>query len=250
MAFWALHHSYNSSLGRLRISQATLGDLQTLSGRVVVKCKVGNKNPVSLCSMHTHTTKASCMLDIELEEKETDVVFQVTGCANVHLTGFYLGHYGQSGNVTVGNYGASQVSHVKTEFNALELGKDYEYKDAEVNGCRVRTMPSGLVIEEIQTSGNPIIAYHGCWAYVHYFGQIKSTGNVFVSNPADTCSQFKLGVGEVIKGLAVGVNGMHVGDKRRLTIPPSMGYSGPNKARSDVPADAWLVFEVYLDRIG
>ncbi|MCL7042505.1 hypothetical protein MKW94_004186, partial [Papaver nudicaule] len=64
-------------------------------GNVVVECTVGNKSPVSLCSFDSNVTR-SCMLDIKFEEKEDDVVFEVTGY-NVHLTGFYLCHNGHSG---------------------------------------------------------------------------------------------------------------------------------------------------------
>ncbi|KAI3906121.1 hypothetical protein MKW92_014798 [Papaver armeniacum] len=244
MAFWGVTlkkekpytHKYNSSLGRLRISQATLRDYCPWSGSVVVQCRVGNSSPVSLCSMHTDTQIESCMLDIELE-KEIDVVFEVIGNRSLHLTGFYLGHSG-----AVGNYGVRstfQAACVKTELNVSEMGENLEYKDTKVDGRNIRTMASGLVIEEIKTSGNPKIASHGLYVEIYYFGQIKSTGYIFESNYADHYKRFRLGNGDVIKGLEVGVNGMHVGDKKRITIPPSM-------ARSDVPADAWLVFEVDL----
>ncbi|KAL5728026.1 peptidylprolyl isomerase [Ranunculus cassubicifolius] len=61
---------------------------------------------------------------------------------------------------------------------------------------------------------------------VCYIGKLKKNGKIF-----DSCTnrkvpfQFRLGVGQVIKGWDVGVSGMRVGDKRRLTIPPSMGYA-------------------------
>ncbi|MCL7030917.1 hypothetical protein MKW94_012980 [Papaver nudicaule] len=268
MAFWGVElepgkpytHSYNSSLGRLRISQATLEGPGICSGCIAVKCKVGNKSPVSLCLMEADVN-GSCMLDIELEEKEDDVVFEVIGNRNVHLTGFYLCHNGQSGKAALGNCGGrcstSQNAHVKTEFNVLEMGGEPEYKDTEVNGRRVRTMASGLVIEDIKRGKKPDIAYHGCYVHlslslclfveIFYSGQIKRTGYVFESNYGHSqCKSFTLGKGDVIKGLDEGINGMHVGGKRRITIPPSMGYCGA-KARSDVPADEWLVFEVDLD---
>ncbi|KAI3906120.1 hypothetical protein MKW92_014797 [Papaver armeniacum] len=249
MAFWGVElepgkpytHSYNSSLGRLRISQATLDPFSPYSGYAAVQCKVGNKSPVFVCLLRKSTNNESCMLDIELEEKEDDVVLANRGSISVHLSGFYR---------TVGNHGGSstsQAARVKTEFNSLDLGRDPEYKDMEINGRLVRRMASGLVIENIRMSGNSNynIAYHGCKVQVRYFSQIKSTGFVFESNYGTCGISFTLGNGDVIKGLEDGINGMQVGDKRRLTIPPSMGYCG-SKARSDVPADAWLVFEVEL----
>ncbi|RZC57774.1 hypothetical protein C5167_005072 [Papaver somniferum] len=252
MAFWGVElepgkpytHSYNSSLGRLRISQAILDPFSPNSGYVAVHCIVGNKSPVLICLLRGGTNNESCMLDIELEEKEEDVVLANRGNISVHLSGFYSRNNDQSaGNGTMGNHGArstSQVAHVKTEFKALEMGSDPEYKDIQVNGRRVRTMASGLVIENIRTSGNSETKVQ-----VRFFGQIKSTGFVFESNYGTCGLSFTLGNGDVIKGLEDGINGMQVGDKRRLTIPPSMGYCG-SKARSDVPADSWLVFEVEL----
>ena len=54
-----------------------------------------------------------------------------------------------------------------------------------------------------------------------------------------------VGVGEVIKGWDAGVEGMRVGDKRRLVIPPQMGY-GSTGAGRDIPPNAVLDFEVEL----
>ena len=53
------------------------------------------------------------------------------------------------------------------------------------------------------------------------------------------------GVGEVIKGWDRGVEGMRVGDKRRLTVPPQMAY-GSQGVRGTIPPNATLVFDVEL----
>ncbi|KAI3863395.1 hypothetical protein MKX03_018699, partial [Papaver bracteatum] len=238
-------HSYNSSLGRLRISQATLGD-RCRGEFVVVQCKVGNKSPVSLCSI----SKGSYTLDIELEEKKDAVVLEVIGGRNVHLTGFYLGHNGQCGNAK--KHGICYGHHIAEGENVVikkEKLKDQEveYEETEVNGCRVRTMYSGLVIEDIEVNQNrdAAIAYNGCSVDIHFISQLKRNGCVVQANLDRQPSKFRLGEGTLTKGLDTGINGMRIGERRRLTVPPSMGYCGPS-TRSDVPKDAWLIIEVKL----
>ena len=81
---------------------------------------------------------------------------------------------------------------------------------------------------------------------VHYTGKLRETGKVFDSSvergrPFD----FKLGVGQVIRGWDEGVVGMCVGEKRRLGIPAAMAY-GERGAGADIPPDSDLVFDVEL----
>ena len=65
-------------------------------------------------------------------------------------------------------------------------------------------------------------------------------GTVFDSAPSFT---FELGAGEVIKGWDEGIVGSHVGEQRRLTIPPKLGY-GKRGSPPEIPPDATLVFDV------
>uniref|UniRef100_A0A1D1ZD78 peptidylprolyl isomerase n=1 Tax=Anthurium amnicola TaxID=1678845 RepID=A0A1D1ZD78_9ARAE len=108
-----------------------------------------------------------------------------------------------------------------------------------------RTFANGLVIEEL-SMGQPDgkRASPGKTVFVRYVGKLRD-GKIFDSNVGQKPFKFRLGVGQVIKGWDVGVDGMRIGDKRRLTIPPSMGY-GERGAGGVIPGNAWLLFDVEL----
>ena len=81
---------------------------------------------------------------------------------------------------------------------------------------------------------------------VNYTGKLED-GSIFDSslNPGREPFTFTLGVGSVIKGWDIGVKGMKVGGRRRLTISPELGY-GNNGAGDVIPPGATLIFEVDL----
>lgn len=86
----------------------------------------------------------------------------------------------------------------------------------------------------------------GMTVTVHYTGWLEDGGKKFDSS-VDRSEPFSflLGEGEVIQGWDVGVAGMKVGGKRKLTIPPHMGY-GDRGAGGVIPGKASLVFDVEL----
>ncbi len=88
-------------------------------------------------------------------------------------------------------------------------------------------------------------ATEGCRVVVHYTGKLTD-GTVFDSSiPRGQPFDFVLGAGRVIQGWDKGFAGMKVGGKRKLVIPPEMGY-GAHGAGNVIPPNATLEFEVEL----
>jgi FKBP-type peptidyl-prolyl cis-trans isomerase FkpA len=106
------------------------------------------------------------------------------------------------------------------------------------------TTPSGLKYEDLQP-GTGAAAQAGQKAKVHYTGWL-TTGQKFDSSlDRNDPFEFTLGAGQVIRGWDEGVAGMKVGGKRRLTIPPDLGY-GARGAAGVIPPNSDLIFEVEL----
>jgi FKBP-type peptidyl-prolyl cis-trans isomerase len=106
------------------------------------------------------------------------------------------------------------------------------------------TTPSGLTYTDIEV-GNGAAAKSGQKVRVHYTGWLKNGQKFDSSLDRNEPFEFTLGAGMVIKGWDEGVAGMNIGGKRRLEIPPSLGY-GARGAGGVIPPNADLVFEVEL----
>ena len=110
-------------------------------------------------------------------------------------------------------------------------------KDKEV-------MDGELIIEDLKVGeGNAVAQYN--IVTVNYTGWLTD-GTKFDSslNPGRTPFRFTVGGGQVIKGWDEGLIGMKVGGKRKLTIPPNMGYGSQDMGV--IPSNSTLVFEIDL----
>ena len=107
-----------------------------------------------------------------------------------------------------------------------------------------RTTPSGLVIEDL-VAGDGAEATVRNYVTVHYTGWLTDGSKFDSSHDRDEPFSFMLGAFQVILGWDEGVQGMKVGGKRKLTIPPDLGY-GRQGAGGVIPPNATLVFEVEL----
>lgn len=103
---------------------------------------------------------------------------------------------------------------------------------------------AGLEIEDL-IDGNGIIATEGKTVTVHYTGWLTNGKKFDSSKDRNQPFEFKLGAKQVISGWDKGVVNMKIGGKRKLTIPPDMGY-GASGAGGLIPPNATLIFEVEL----
>jgi FKBP-type peptidyl-prolyl cis-trans isomerase FkpA len=111
-----------------------------------------------------------------------------------------------------------------------------------------RITDSGLKIEELE-EGDGAEAVPGNLVTVHYTGWLTDESKFDSSKDRNEPFSFPLGGGRVIRGWDEGVAGMKVGGRRRLTIPPHLGY-GAAGAGGVIPPNATLVFEVELLGVG
>lgn len=106
------------------------------------------------------------------------------------------------------------------------------------------TTESGLTYEDL-VQGDGAEATAGKRVSVHYTGWLTDGSKFDSSVDRNSPFQFSLGAGMVIRGWDEGVQGMKIGGKRKLTIPPQLGY-GERGAGGVIPPNATLVFDVEL----
>jgi FKBP-type peptidyl-prolyl cis-trans isomerase len=109
------------------------------------------------------------------------------------------------------------------------------------------TSPSSLIIKD-EVVGTGPAAKAGDTVTVDYTGWLTDGTKFDSSLDRNEPFSFELGAGQVIAGWDQGVAGMKVGGKRKLTIPPELGY-GAQGAGGVIPPNATLVFEVELLQI-
>lgn len=106
-------------------------------------------------------------------------------------------------------------------------------KDITMNDVKIETITEG--------TGNP--ARVGDTVVVHYAGTLEDGFEFDNSFKRGEPFPVTIGEGRVIKGWETGLQGIKVGEKRRLTIPPSMGY-GDHEIQGLIPANSVLIFVI------
>ncbi len=114
----------------------------------------------------------------------------------------------------------------------------------QVSNAEMVTTASGLQYQDILV-GSGAAAKSGDTVSVHYTGTLADGSKFDSSLDRGTPFEFTIGAGRVIKGWEEGLLGMNVGGKRRLIIPPDLGY-GPAGYPPVIPQNATLYFDIEL----
>jgi len=139
---------------------------------------------------------------------------------------------------------AAEPKTPKAEDKTTKTPKDKAAKDAATPGkTPKRTVKGGVQVEDLKEGSGPEVKA-GNLVGMHYEGKLSSNNKQFDACQAPSKPlKFKVGTGQVIKGWDVGLMGMKVGGKRKLTIPAAMAY-GKEGNPPDIPPNSTLVFEV------
>jgi peptidylprolyl isomerase len=113
---------------------------------------------------------------------------------------------------------------------------------------KLSSTATGLQYQDLKVGDGPFPA-PGQPVTVHYTGWLTNGQKFDSSVDRGEPFTFTLGNGEVIKGWDEGVATMHVGGKRKLVIPPSLGY-GDRGAGDTIPPNSTLIFQVELLKSG
>ncbi len=141
--------------------------------------------------------------------------------------------------VVVGGYFVSQIPSDSAIIDATgtdTLGA--ETSEADMN-------EKLEILDEVIGTGAEAIS--GRTITVNYLGTLTDGTEFDSSYDRNEPFVFNLGAGEVIQGWDLGFNGMKVGGKRKLTIPPSLGYGSIDMGT--IPPNSTLIFEVELLKV-
>ena len=143
------------------------------------------------------------------------------------------------GTAAEGSAPQSAQSEEKRSRSSRTAGEASGPEDSPAKGTSSQLGITDLIV------GKGAEAKSGDNVRIHYVGTLADGSEFDSSRKRNMPFEFKLGTGMVIKGFDRGVTGMKVGGKRKLTVPPGLGY-GRKGAPPVIPPNATLTFEIEL----
>jgi FKBP-type peptidyl-prolyl cis-trans isomerase len=139
-----------------------------------------------------------------------------------------------------------ELQEVLAKENGFDTKSSDEKKkkkvEPKVKPLSTRRLTDGVVVQDI-IIGAGTQAKKGRSVSINYVGTFPDSGDVFDKNQSRSNPlQFRLGTGQVIRGLDIGMDGMRAGGERIITIPPKMGYG--QKKSGKIPGNSTLEFAV------
>lgn len=149
-------------------------------------------------------------------------------------------------SVFAGVLALTAFAYIIFHFDGRPAGQTLSATDNQTANQTASAKDQGLKIED-QKVGTGAAVKSGDTVAINYTGTLTNGKKFDSSYDRNEPFTTQIGVGQVIKGWDEGVVGMKVGGKRKLTIPPSLGYG--DQAMPGIPANSTLVFEVQLEAI-
>jgi FKBP-type peptidyl-prolyl cis-trans isomerase len=123
------------------------------------------------------------------------------------------------------------------------LDKTMENNQNNTQPSIIPSKPENLGIEDLKIGQGPEVKSNDTIT-VHYSGTLTNGQKFDSSYDRNQPFETQIGVGQVIQGWDQGLLGMKAGGKRRLTIPPELGYG--NQDMGSIPPNSTLIFEIEL----
>ena len=265
----AVSTSVGGTFNSLNLSGVTLVTSVASSGPVLVEAKVAGSTDdfIALCSLRTGGKAESYPLAVSFN-RGSRVTFRARGDAGGGASVAITGHMSPRDSGRDAPSPAGEAEPPAPSKPAKKSAGRKRSLDERQNELKTSTSKKSRAAAPVGGSGagstktfrrkgvecNDIvvgtgaIARRGCRLWVKYRGTHR--GREFDSNMRRNAPpfRFRLGAGQVIDGWDIGVDGMRVGGRRRLVIPPKLAY-GRQGAPPDIPPNATLKFEVELVRV-
>jgi FK506-binding nuclear protein len=158
------------------------------------------------------------------------------------------GQGGADGDTSLNGVAGNKAPASGKKENQAQVKTENKQSAKKENQSPAKTMNKGGVQIQTLKPGTGPTAAAGKHVHVYYRGRLQSNGKEFDKQLDGKGFRFRLGSGEVIKGWDVGVEGMKVGEKRRLTVPSNLAY-GEKGAGKEIPPNSTLVFDVELKAV-